>query len=355
MVVVTRPPANAFVAWARKIYNPMGFAKGYNFVLWFIFGGALVGFALARFMYLNIPGIFCAGGANGASPGECYYYMKGRERVGLILHLAGILPAGLLAVFQFLPVIRHKILIVHRVSGYIIILLSMVGIAGVFMIARHGLGGGLDVQSAAGIASIIFVTCKAIAFYNIKVLQIEQHRAWMLRAWVIAGFIVTMRIIGIIMAKIIGRPGGEYYVARPCYLVDNMFHGNQSRVEDLYPACAAFYSGADPNVHVPIHADMTSGRPDQIASSFNNSFGPAGFLALIIHAIGAEVYLHLTPRESERLRRVSYQRQLEAGMRNPGNAGLTAQKVGDAEPWFPNEPRVDEMSSSSVEDKPASA
>jgi len=29
------------------------------------------------------------------------------------------------------------------------------------------------------------VTCKAIAFYNIKVLQIEQHRAWMLRAWVI--------------------------------------------------------------------------------------------------------------------------------------------------------------------------
>ena len=32
--------------------------------------------------------------------------------------------------------------------------------------------------------------------------------------------------------------------------------------------------------------------------------------------------LHLTPKESERLRQVSYQRQLEAGFRNPGHAGL---------------------------------
>lgn len=32
--------------------------------------------------------------------------------------------------------------------------------------------------------------------------------------------------------------------------------------------------------------------------------------------------LHLTPKESERLRQVSYQRQLEAGFKNPGHAGL---------------------------------
>jgi len=45
--------------------------------------------------------------------------------------------------------------------------------------------------------------------------------------------------------------------------------------------------------------------------------------------------LHLTPREAERLRNVSYQRQVEAGMRNPGNAGLTVQRLGDANPWNP--------------------
>lgn len=34
--------------------------------------------------------------------------------------------------------------------------------------------------------------------------------------------------------------------------------------------------------------------------------------------------LHLTPRESERLRQVSYERQVEAGFKNAGHAGLVA-------------------------------
>lgn len=57
------------------------------------------------------------------------------------------------------------------------------------------------------------------------------------------------------------------------------------------------------------------------------------WLALMLHAIGIEIYLRLTPRETERLREVSYQRQLEAGMRRPGSAGLTADRLGDAEKW----------------------
>ncbi|KJZ71331.1 hypothetical protein HIM_09267 [Hirsutella minnesotensis 3608] len=333
MVVVDRPPANAFVAYARRVYNPLGFAKGYNFILWFICGGALMGFALARFMFLNLDGIFCAPG--GAVPGECYYYKQGVARIGILLHLAGILPAALLAVFQFMPVIRHKILLIHRISGYAVIILSLFGVAGIFMIARHGLGGGLDIQTPVGLATIIFVLSKAIAFYNIKMLQIEQHRAWMLRAWVIASFIITMRIIGVIMAAIIGKADSEYYVVKPCYVVDNMFFGNRTAVESLYPNCRAYYSGANPNVHVAIHADTTSGRPDEAASAFNNSFGPSCALALFIHIFAAELYLRLTPAEAERLRRVSYQHQLEAGMKNPGNAGFTVQRLGDAEPWFP--------------------
>lgn len=34
--------------------------------------------------------------------------------------------------------------------------------------------------------------------------------------------------------------------------------------------------------------------------------------------------LHLVPRESERLRQVSYERQVEAGFKNAGDAGLVA-------------------------------
>lgn len=50
--------------------------------------------------------------------------------------------------------------------------------------------------------------------------------------------------------------------------------------------------------------------------------------------------LHLTPAEADRLRNVSYQRQLEAGMRNPGRAGLTADRLGDSALWVPQEERM---------------
>lgn len=33
MAVSEKPPANGFVRYARKLYNPLGFTRGYNFVL----------------------------------------------------------------------------------------------------------------------------------------------------------------------------------------------------------------------------------------------------------------------------------------------------------------------------------
>jgi len=47
--------------------------------------------------------------------------------------------------------------------------------------------------------------------------------------------------------------------------------------------------------------------------------------------------LSLTPAENDRLRNVSYQRQVEAGMKNPGKAGLTVDRFGDSKAWVPEE------------------
>ena len=179
MVKPTRPPANAFVAAVRKLYNPIGFSKGYNFVLFFIFAGALMGFTLARFQYLDYYGVFCGE----PSIGECYFYTRGVAEVGLIIHLAGILPASFLAVFQFVPAIRHKWILVHRVNGYVILMLSIVSTVGAFMSARNAFGRGLEVQLAVGVIGIMFIVSMVLAYINIKRLQIEQHRAWMLRGW----------------------------------------------------------------------------------------------------------------------------------------------------------------------------
>ncbi|KAF2194588.1 hypothetical protein K469DRAFT_706051 [Zopfia rhizophila CBS 207.26] len=181
-----QPSPNTFTRGARKIISPLGFRKGYNFVLFFIFAGAFVGFILARFQYLSLHGVLCnpdITGSNTAGPGECYYYLRNPYKVGILLHLGCVLPAGFLVVFQFLPVIRHKLILFHRLNGYLVLLLFLISTVGAFMIARHAFGGGLDVQSAVGVLGIMCVVSMALAYINIKRLQIEQHRAWMLRGW----------------------------------------------------------------------------------------------------------------------------------------------------------------------------
>jgi hypothetical protein len=189
MVQPIRPPSNGFVRAARKVYNPVGFTKGYNFVLWFIFAGALLGFSLARMPYLNFYGTFCPTDGSGSSdsggaPGECWHYMtKRHEEIGIIMHLVTIIPASFLAVFQFVPVIRHKVLLFHRINGYVVILLALVSTVGALMIARHAFGGGMETQIAVGLMSILFVGSLVMSYINVKRLQIEEHRAWMLRAW----------------------------------------------------------------------------------------------------------------------------------------------------------------------------
>jgi uncharacterized membrane protein len=180
--MAVRPPANRFVAAARKVYNPIGFSKGYNFVLFSIFSGVFFAFSLARMQFIALDRS-CAPTTTD-QPLDCYYYTEASvDRIGIIMHLATILPAALLTCAQFVPVIRRTFVLFHRINGYVILVLSLVSTAGALMIARKSVGGRMDVQVGVGVLSIAFVASLSLALYNIKRLQIEQHRAWMLRAW----------------------------------------------------------------------------------------------------------------------------------------------------------------------------
>jgi hypothetical protein len=139
--------------------------------------------SLARLKHLDVDNQFC-GPNEGAAPGECYYYKSvPRYRIGFFLHLAGILPASILAVFEFIPAIRARWIIVHRVFGYMSMALYLVGLAGALMIARRAFGGGVDAQAWVAFVGFGVLACFALSLYNVKKLQIEQHRAWMLRGW----------------------------------------------------------------------------------------------------------------------------------------------------------------------------
>ena len=65
------------------------------------------------------------------------------------------------------------------------------------------------------------------------------------------------------------------------------------------------------------------------------------WLALFLHVVGVELYLNLTPAESARLRMVSYEKQLKAGFKHPGSAGLTADRWGGAPTWYPSQYQYD--------------
>jgi hypothetical protein len=217
----------------------------------------------------------------------------------------------------------------HRINGWLVILLICIGNAGALMIARRAFGGGLPIQAGVGTLVIITSVSMFMAVWNIKHLQIDQHRAWMLRTMFVMGTIITTRFIMIIQAQIVTMIG-SYYTTMTCGEINFIQSDNLSYVAERYPACI----GGDEAEHVVVHADFGT-NPEEIGASLRIGFGMALWLAIFLHLAGVEIYLRLTPREASRLRQVSYERQLEAGFKNPGFAGLVVEKFGDAEPWQP--------------------
>src|SRR6185312_3240399 len=108
-------------------------------------------------------------------------------------------------------------------------------------------------------------------------------------------------------------------------------------VRTNYPTCleASTTVIGDLDRHVvSVHASFGP-NVEEIGAAIRAPFGMALWLAIFLHSVGVEIYLALTPREAQRLRQISYQRQLEAGYENPVSAGLVIEKFGDAEEWQP--------------------
>ncbi|EER25856.1 hypothetical protein D8B26_008174 [Coccidioides posadasii str. Silveira] len=318
----------------RNAAKIVGYSKLYNFILWFVFGGALLGFTFARLQYLHLDTY-----AKESAPGEWYYAHTGRGRVGIVLHLATILPCAILVVFQFTPVIRRRWVTFHRINGYIIYILFMVSNASALMIMPHTFGGGLDVQSFTVMLVAACTISVGMAWYNIRRLQIEQHRAWMLRAMFYMGCIVTIRLILVILAVVVSRIQPSRHDVWSCEQIRFTYEQRESFTDvaevlaQRYPICASATSQNMSSTFTPIEASLLADDVAQKGAALDLSFGSAGWISFFLHLIGVEIYLRLTPREAERLRDVSFERQLAAGYENPGSSGLVIENWGDAKQW----------------------
>lgn len=129
----------------------------------------------------------------------------------MIMHLATALPAGILMVLQFTPVIRKNFITFHRINGYTLLtlLLTNNGAACVALPQKQGGGARTATQSAKAFLVIITTLGMAMAWWNVRRKQIDQHRAWMLRTMFYMGTIITSRVINFISAPILSRTADE--------------------------------------------------------------------------------------------------------------------------------------------------
>jgi hypothetical protein len=69
----------------------------------------------------------------------------------------------------------------HCINGYgLISLVTLANVSGL-MIARRSFGGTVETQMFVGLLALATTASMAMAWINIRRLQIAQHRAWMLR------------------------------------------------------------------------------------------------------------------------------------------------------------------------------
>ncbi|KAK2882583.1 hypothetical protein FQN49_000195 [Arthroderma sp. PD_2] len=318
----------------------VGFKRSYNFILFFIFAGGMFGFTLSRFKFLNVNILRAE-----SIPGEWYYYRENLYKTGIMMHLGAILPCSILIILQFIPAIRYKAVLFHRLNGYAIILLFLISNAGVIIIAPHAFGGDPIAQFSNGILVLSSTLAVLIAYINIRRKQIEQHRAWMLRGMFYIGSIITMRPLIQIFLPIFRSLDRKYYTSWPCDQIDYawQFYNISTPYTAAYPMCNASMLPdlGDTKLFAPVKLDTAAHDPASIGASVQMQSVLSGSVATFLHFVGIELYLRLTPREHARLRNVSYERQLKARYKNPGSAGLVVQKVGDADPWQAPKEEVD--------------
>ena len=123
---------------------------------------------------------------------------------------------------------------------------------------------------------------------------------------------------------------GSYDVIMSCGELESM--KGYSYLASTYPDCLSSSSTILSDQLRVVRANF-GGRKEELGASLRLNFGMSIWLALFLHAVGVEIYLSLTPREAQRLRMVSYEKQLEAGMSKPGSAGLVVERFGDADDW----------------------
>ncbi|KAJ7159836.1 hypothetical protein C8R43DRAFT_1124205 [Mycena crocata] len=275
----------------RSISWILGFREKYSLLNCFIWGGALVGFCLARSITMN-PGR----APDLLIPGEWFWFQQPMYKINLFIHIYLTTIGGIGALLQFIPAMRRRKMILHRLNGYGVLTCLILGNICGSIIARRSFGGELNVQSAYYILGIMVVFSGLMGIYNVKK-DTRRHRKWMLRMVVYFAVAITARLIMLASREIISQIGTYYSIWR-CDEIFDLLGDLQAR-QELYPQCVA--AGVNPAaVWVAVHATTQDNSSLLFAASSARAVqGMALWIATLIHIVGVEHYIHKTDSSNQ--------------------------------------------------------
>ncbi|ESK86437.1 hypothetical protein Moror_4944 [Moniliophthora roreri MCA 2997] len=263
-----------------------GFREKYSLLLFLIFGGALLGFCLARSLLMDPVRM-----RELTVPGEFFWFNMPLYKYNYIIHIYLTILGGIFSGLQFLPVIRRKYVLLHRLNGYFVLVTLIVGNVCGGIISRRSFGGELNQQSAYYILALMTVIPLLIGYWNVKK-NTRLHRKWMLRAVVYFSTVISARLIMLAAGQII-TDIGSYYSLWRCDEILFVLK-DLSTLTDRFPQCIA--SGnilANGSTYVPVHASNNEGDLGA-ASAVRACQGMSLWIATLLHVVGIELYLRKT-------------------------------------------------------------
>ncbi|KAK0199650.1 hypothetical protein DFS33DRAFT_181367 [Desarmillaria ectypa] len=192
----------------RSVYltisSIVGYKQRFSLLFFIIFGGALMGFCLysARTMNFALMKKY-------APPAQWFWYNQKTFKANYALHIYTAVIGGIFSLFQFLPAIRRRAVIVHRINGYFVIILLIPSNVTGAIIGYRAFGGEINSQSMYYTLGILSSGCLIMGLFNVKK-NTREHRKWMLRGVVIFSVVITARLITLAAREIVTDIGNYY-------------------------------------------------------------------------------------------------------------------------------------------------
>jgi uncharacterized membrane protein len=152
-------------------------------------------------------------GLDSITRGEYFHFRIPLNKAFMWTHLASVLPAGLLAVTQFIPGIRARAMNFHRTAGKVINVLTFVSTISAWGMARVSFGGDFAIQSAVYLLGAMTLWSTVKSWTAIRRLQIDEHRIWLIRAWSYQMSVITLRVVMVTSMIYVSVVGGYYHVS----------------------------------------------------------------------------------------------------------------------------------------------